>query len=141
MSADHAFLPAERAAFYDWSRAHGVRVRVACEDWESITYEAVGTGPDGEFVVERLRCVLPPQEARRRLRLSYVVGLSHGVDGAVCHHVRTVTPPVLTAAEPEARHDVGLGAAALVEGESKHRCGATVNNLSVYVVDRAKIGR
>ena len=38
-----------RAAFYDWSRAHGVRVRVACEDWESITYEAVGSGPEGEL--------------------------------------------------------------------------------------------
>ena len=137
MSADHVVPLADRAAFYDWSRAHGVRVRVACEDWESITYEAVGSGPEGELVVERLRCVLPPQEARRRLRLSYVVGLSHVVGGAICYHVRTVTPPVLTAAETDARHDVGLVAAALIDAERRHRCGATVNNLSVYVVERA----
>ena len=46
-------------------------------------------------------------------------------------------PPVLTAAETDARHDVGLVAAALIDAERRHRCGATVNNLSVYVVERA----
>ncbi|WP_026119781.1 hypothetical protein [Nocardiopsis ganjiahuensis] len=137
MSGEHASPPADRAAFYAWSRAHGVRVRVACEDWQSITYETVGTGPDGKPVVQRLRCELPPQVARRRLRLSYVVGLSHVVDGAVCNHVRTVTPPVLTSGEVAARHDVSLVAAALVEGERRGLCGATVENLSVYVVERA----
>ena len=137
MSSEHTSPPAGRAAFYAWSRAHGARVRVACEDWESITYESIVRGPDGEPVVERLRCELPPQVARRRLRMSYVVGLFHLVDAAMCNHVRTVTPPVLTSDEVGARRDVGLVAAALVEVERRQRCGATVGNLNVYVVERA----
>ncbi|WP_159944291.1 MULTISPECIES: hypothetical protein [unclassified Nocardiopsis] len=129
---------ADRETLTAWAREQGVRVRVACEDWESITYEALSTGPDGTPLAQRYRCVLPASLALRRLRLTYVVGLCHDAGGAACNHVRRVVPPVLSAPETAARHDVALVAAALVESERRAVCGATVDNLTVYTVQRAQ---
>mgnify|MGYP001241801433 FL=1 len=138
MTTDPSHPIVDRETLTAWAREHGVRVRVAGEDWESITYEATTPGPDGTSVVRRYRCVLPPALALRRLRLTYVVGLCHEAGGAVCNHVRRVVPPVLSAADEAARHDVTLVAAALVEAERRTVCGATVNNLAVYTVQRAQ---
>ncbi|MEU2974793.1 hypothetical protein [Nocardiopsis alba] len=138
MNADACEPIAGRETLTEWAREQGVRVRVACEDWESITYEAISPGPDGTPVVQRYRCVLPPAMALRRLRLTYIVGLSHDAGGAACNHVRRVVPPVLSASESAARHDVALVAAALVESERRAMCGATVDNLTVYTVRRAQ---
>ncbi|WP_150243888.1 hypothetical protein [Nocardiopsis quinghaiensis] len=141
MNADACGPIAGRDTLTEWAREQGVRVRVACEDWESITYEAVSPGPDGTAVVQRYRCMLPPAMALRRLRLTYIVGLWHDVGGAVCNHVRRVVPPVLSSADEAARHDVTLVAAALVEAERRAVCGATVDNLTVYTVQRAQYWR
>jgi hypothetical protein len=138
MKTDASGAIADRETLTAWAREQGVRVRVACEDWESITYEAVASGPDGALVVQRYRCVLTPAMALRRLRLTYVVGLRHEVRGAECSHVRRVVPPVLSASDEAARHDVTLVAAALVEAERRSVCGATVDNLFVYTVQRAQ---
>jgi hypothetical protein len=129
---------ADRETLTAWAREQGVRVRISAEDWDSITYEALSTGPDGTPLVERYRCVLPASLALRRLRLTYVVGLCHDAGGAACNHVRRVVPPVLSASESAARHDVALVAAALVESERRAVCGATVDNLTVYTVRRAQ---
>ncbi|MGW8527595.1 hypothetical protein [Nocardiopsis sp. NPDC055824] len=138
MNTDACGPVSGRESLTSWAREQGVRVRVACEDWESITYEAVSPGPDGASVVQRYRCVLPPALALRRLRLTYVVGLVHEVGGAQCTHVRRVVPPVLSAADEAARYDVALVAVALVEAERRAVCGATVDNLTVYTVQRAQ---
>ena len=138
MNANAFGAIADRETLTAWAREQGVRVRVACEDWESITYEAVSPGPDGTAVVQRYRCALPPDVALRRLRLTYVVGLCHEMGGGECNHVRRVVPPALSAADEAARHDVGLVAAALVEAERRAVCGATVDNLTVYTVQRAQ---
>lgn len=138
MNANAFGAIADRETLIAWAREQGVRVRVACEDWESITYEAVSTGPDGTAVVQRYRCVLTPAMALRRLRLTYVVGLCHEMGSGECNHVRRVVPPALSSADEAARHDVTLVAAALVEAERRTVCGATVDNLTVYTVQRAQ---
>ncbi|TDQ55392.1 hypothetical protein [Actinorugispora endophytica] len=138
MNSDSGASSGGRDASTARARGRGVRVRVASEDWGSITYEAVSTGPDGTAVVQRYRCVLPRTLALRRLRLTYVVGLWHSTGKAVCNHVRRVIPPVLSAADEAARQDVALVAAALVEAERRPVCGATVENLTVYTVQRAQ---
>ncbi|MFI6576799.1 hypothetical protein ACIBFB_13435 [Nocardiopsis sp. NPDC050513] len=112
-------------------------MRVACEDWESITYEALSPQPDGTSLVQRIRCVLPETIARRRLRMTYVVGLCHEYGGAECVHVRRIVPPVLSSTDEAASRDVALVAAALVEAERRAVCGATADNLRVYTVERA----
>ncbi|WP_028648537.1 hypothetical protein [Nocardiopsis sp. CNT312] len=137
MNGDGRGTVVDRATLMAWARAQGVRVRVACEDWESITYETLSRQQDGTSLVQRHRCVLPEPVTRRRLLMSYVVGLSHGVDGAECNHVRRIVPPVLSSTDKAARHDVALVAAALVEVERRAVCGATVDNLRVYTVERA----
>lgn len=129
---------ADRETLTAWAREQGVRVRISAEDWDSITYEALYTAPDGTPLAQRYRCVLPASLALRRLRLTYVVGLCHDADGAACNHVRRVVPPVLSVPETAARHDVSLVAAALVESERRAVCGATVENLAVYTVQRAQ---
>jgi hypothetical protein len=138
MNTDHSGPIADRETLTAWAREQGVRVRISCEDWESITYEAASPGPDGTTVVRRYRCVLSPAMALRRLRLTYIVGLWHDVGGAECNHVRRVVPPVLSSADEAARHDVALVAAALVEAERRAVCGATVSNLHVYTVQHAQ---
>ncbi|GAA0980730.1 hypothetical protein GCM10009551_022690 [Nocardiopsis tropica] len=127
----------DRETLMKWARAQGVRVRVACEDWESITYETLCRQPDGTSLIQRHRCVLPEPITQRRLMMTYVVGLCHETDGAECNHVRRIVPPVLSSADEAARHDVALVAAALVEAERRAVCGATVDNLRVYTVERA----
>lgn len=138
MNGDGGTLPGSCEPLTAWARERGVRVRVAAEDWESITYEAIASGPDGPHVVDRVRCALPEAVVRRRMLATYLVGLSHEVDGAQCSHVRRVVPPALFSSDEADRHDVTLVAAALVESERRAVCGATVDNLTVYTVQRAK---
>ncbi|GAB2514073.1 hypothetical protein [Nocardiopsis aegyptia] len=137
MNGDGRGTVIDRETLMTWARSQGVRVRVACEDWESITYETLARQPDGTSLIQRHRWVLPEPITRRRLLMTYVVGLSHEVDGAECNHVRRIVPPVLSSADEAARHDVALVAAAMVEVERRAVCGATVDNLRVYTVERA----
>jgi hypothetical protein len=137
MNGDGGGTVIDRETLMKWARAQGMRVRVACEDWESITYETLARQPDGTSLVQRHRCVLPEPIIRRRLWMTYVVGLVHEIDRADCNHVRRIVPPVLSSADAAARHDVGLVAAAQVEVERRAVCGATVENLRVYTVQRA----
>jgi hypothetical protein len=137
MNSDVRDTVVDRATLMAWVRAQGVRVRVACEDWESITYETLSRQEDGTSLIQRHRCVLPEPVVQRRLLMSYVVGMRHEVDGAECNHVRRIVPPVLSSADEAARHDVALVAVAQVEVERRAVCGATVDNLRVCTVERA----
>ncbi|WP_232832235.1 hypothetical protein [Nocardiopsis sp. FIRDI 009] len=136
MNENQPVMLNDRDSLDAWARAQGVRVRVASEEWDSITYEAVAESPDGSRSVRQVRFELPPVEALRRLRRTFVVGMWHNVKGSTCNHVRRVVPPVISASGEDLANSVALVARAQVEEERRDVCGATVSNLRVYMVQR-----
>ncbi|MDE3720380.1 hypothetical protein PWG71_03200 [Nocardiopsis sp. N85] len=122
----------DRAGIDAWARAMGTTVRQVDEDWESITYEAESTGPDGVRLRCRYRYRIPPVAAMRRLARTHVVGMVHEVDGARCHHVRRVIPMGTT--DSELRHNAVLIASALIDLQRHGRCGAGAATLVPYMV-------
>ncbi|MEU3017009.1 MULTISPECIES: hypothetical protein [unclassified Nocardiopsis] len=125
----------DRPTLEAWARAMRATVLPVAEDWWSITYQAEAVLPDGRRVRCRYRYVIPHQAALRRWRRTYVVGLVHATGRARCHHVRRVIPPGDTEAEERRRAE--LIASAQVATERQDACGASVDNLEVYVVERA----
>ncbi|MFD6095733.1 hypothetical protein ACFVWN_04510 [Nocardiopsis flavescens] len=128
-----------RTALDKWARAHRARVRVVDETWESITYAADALGRDGTREEYRYRLHLPVPLALRRRERTFVVGLSHMVDGAECVHVRPVIAGLSAATEAEAARQAVMVAAATVELQRRCTCGARVDALSAYTVQPAAL--
>jgi hypothetical protein len=120
-----------------WARAHGCRVRVGDETWESITYAATAPAPDGTCEQCRYRMRLPLSLALRRRERTFIVDLCHKVDGAECHHVRPVIAGLSTASETEAKRQAVVVASATVQIQRYQVCGANAENLTTHSVRAA----
>ncbi len=117
-----------------WADTLGVDVRIVDEDWESVTFQADAEFSDGTHLRCAYRHPLPRGLAERRRNRTFVVGLAHDVDGALCCHVRPVIAGLSARSEADAMRQATLYAGAMVELQRRAVCGATTTNLSRYVI-------
>ncbi len=120
-----------------WARTRGVRVHIADETWESITYAATAPTKDGACEQCRYRQRFPLSLALRRRERTFIVDLCHSVGGAECHHVRPVIAGLSTASEAEAKRQAVVVASAKVQMQRQEVCGAKAENMTACTVQPA----
>ncbi|ASU81485.1 hypothetical protein CDO52_00635 [Nocardiopsis gilva YIM 90087] len=118
-----------------WAAYHDATITVV-DYWDAVTFRADVVSDDGVLYRYLYREEFPPPVALKRRRNTFTVECVHEPAGALCFHVRVVTPQLSDGELVDPAYLAELVAVATIQRERRLRCGATAENLMILTTTR-----